>query len=353
MTESLALGLETVAKNPLLLLLPLIIDVFLWLGPRLSFRPLINTLSHSIDSLNPLSLTSALLVLNLGFPVWSHQQIWDPLVPSLAEISEGSTSDVTRDLESLSQSAPDQYLNVLMPSMVAGHDAKSLPFDYIPPVWQIQTPFEAAALRMGLFLIGLVFWTIYLAIVSQWVREGQTNIGWIARRVPLILLQLVFVLIMVGVAIFMLALVLSAVEMLSSLVGITGIAGFLLLLVILVGSWVAMFAAFTLHGMYMNDRNVFTAAWDSLRVVQWNVSSTMGLILVILILLTAMQYIKGWLDAGSWLMAVGIAANAFLCTGLLAATFVFFKDRYRYWRELREELLAELERRRTEKSKSS
>jgi hypothetical protein len=37
-----------------------------------------------------------------------------------------------------------------------------------------------------------------------------------------------------------------------------------------------------------------------------------------------------------------------LCTGLLAATFVFFKDRYRYWRELRDKLLAELASRRVQ-----
>ena len=37
-----------------------------------------------------------------------------------------------------------------------------------------------------------------------------------------------------------------------------------------------------------------------------------------------------------------------LSTALIAATCVFFKDRYRYWREMRAELLMELERRRAQ-----
>ena len=41
-----------------------------------------------------------------------------------------------------------------------------------------------------------------------------------------------------------------------------------------------------------------------------------------------------------------VPRNAFISTGLLTASFVFFRDRYRYWRELRAELMAELERRR-------
>ncbi|MBN1311750.1 MAG: hypothetical protein JXB30_10045 [Anaerolineae bacterium] len=352
-TEALALGLETVAKNPLLLLLPLILDVMLWMGPRLSFRPLISELSHSLgNGLDPVALTAMVFFLYLGFPMWGHQQVWEPLNPLLADLGQRdfSFSAVTKVLEVLAQTAPDQYLGVFMPSMVAGRDAGPLPFNYVPPVWQIHTPFEVVALRVGLFLVGVVLWSLYLAIVAQLIKEKRSSLGWLVKRVPIVLTQLILLLVMVAVGVFLFFLVLSAIEMLSRLVGVTGIAAFLMLLVILLGTWFVMFAVFTIHGMYMNDRGVFAAVWDSLRVVQWNIASTLSLFIVILILVVAMQFIKGWLDVRSWVIPVGIVANAFLSTGLVAATFVFFKDRYRYWRELREELLAELERRRVQKS---
>ena len=37
--ESFTVGFETVASRLVLLLLPLVLDLFLWVGPRLSYRP--------------------------------------------------------------------------------------------------------------------------------------------------------------------------------------------------------------------------------------------------------------------------------------------------------------------------
>ncbi|MBN1429843.1 MAG: hypothetical protein JXB07_15855 [Anaerolineae bacterium] len=320
----------------------------MWVGPRLSFRPLIDQLGHSLEgSFNPSALGSVLLALHLIFPFW---QVWEALVPAFSNQGQIEIAEVIKVLDNLAQSVPDRYLNVLMPSMVAGRDASALPFNYVPPVWQIQTPLEAATLRVALFLIGFISWMIYGAIVAQRIREDRNDLVWLVKHVPVVLLQMFLLLVVITVICPMLLMVLSVVEVLGSLIGLPGISVFLLMLIIPIGTWIAMFAAFTIHGMFMNDRNIFTATWDSLRIVQWNVSSTLGLFMTILILIAAMQCVKGWLDAGSWLMAVAIAVNAFLCTGLLAATFVFFKDRYRHWRELREELLAELERRRIPKN---
>jgi hypothetical protein len=62
---------------------------------------------------------------------------------------------------------------------------------------------------------------------------------------------------------------------------------------------------------------------------------------------SALQLIWRLADTGSWLVVLGMIGNAFISTGLIVATFVFFKDRYRYWQEMREALLAELKRRQT------
>ena len=68
-------------------------------------------------------------------------------------------------------------------------------------------------------------------------------------------------------------------------------------------------------------------------------------VLIIMIYL-GMQVIWRMADPGSWLALIAIVGNAFVSTGLAAASFVFFKDRYRYWSEFRQQLIAELERRR-------
>jgi hypothetical protein len=126
------------------------------------------------------------------------------------------------------------------------------------------------------------------------------------------------------------------------------IAGIILVVLFLFIVPASVFLAFTVHGMFLNDRNIIASMWDSMRVVQWNMSSTFGLFLLVLIINTAMRYIWELADPGSWLALAAIGGNSFITTGLIAATFVYFKDRYRYWHEIREELLAELERRRAQ-----
>jgi hypothetical protein len=38
----------------------------------------------------------------------------------------------------------------------------------------------------------------------------------------------------------------------------------------------------------------------------------------------------------SWVTLAGIGGHAFVSTGLVTATFVFYKDRYRWWVEMRQ-----------------
>jgi hypothetical protein len=111
--------------------------------------------------------------------------------------------------------------------------------------------------------------------------------------------------------------------------------------------WFEVFGVFTIHGMIINRRGLAGALWDSIRVVQWNMSGTLTLLLLIVLLNWGLQELFRLSDLGTWLAPVAISAYAFASTALIASTFVFFKDRYRYWREVRAEMLAELSRRRT------
>lgn len=358
--DSLASGLETVATHLPLLLLPLLLDVILWLGPRVSFRPLLVWLGDFVaNDPSPTSLLVLLSVLYLGFPFFAHQEMWRPILLAFPQTEQTSFAGVAEAVRSITQSAPDQFLSVsVMPSMVAGRSAGLLPFGYTPPIWQIQTPVEVLVLRLLLFLVGLVLLIVYLTLIAQQIREGHNGPGWVARRASVVLIQVVAVLILLLVvavgAALMLSMALSAIVLLGSMLGgnqlAEALASITLLLLFLMASWFILLTAFTVHGMLMNDRGVFAAMWDSLRVVQWNMSSTFGLLLVMFIVAMAAYYVRGWLDPGSLLMPIGMVGHAFISTGLLAATFVFFKDRYRYWRELRDQLLAELERRRVQQN---
>ena len=159
------------------------------------------------------------------------------------------------------------------------------------------------------------------------------GLGLLAMGLPLLLL-----------AAYTPFLVLAGVLMMVS----SQVAVFVLWVGILLALWVLMFLIFTIHGLFMNDRNLFASLWDSIRLVQWNMSATIFLILLVVLLNLSLTYIWSLAPTGSWLALVGVAGHAFITTGLVAATCVFFKDRYRYWQEMRAEIMAELERQRAQ-----
>src|SRR5690606_37179020 len=62
--------------------------------------------------------------------------------------------------------------------------------------------------------------------------------------------------------------------------------------------WIGLFMVFAVHGVVMHEQNLFQALWDSIRVVQWNMTATMLLVLLICVVGVAMGY--WWALAAVW-----------------------------------------------------
>ena len=78
-----------------------------------------------------------------------------------------------------------------------------------------------------------------------------------------------------------------------------------------------------------------------------------GLFTLILIISWGLGFVWNIPEADTWLLLAGIAGHAFVTTGLIAATFVFYEDRHRWWNELREyrrQLIAQEQARRSKQS---
>ncbi len=193
----------------------------------------------------------------------------------------------------------------------------------------------------------LVLAVIYLTLIANQVQRGRIELKRVLARLPVNgLWMMVFGIIvpLVLLAIYLPFVVLAfGVSLLSPFLALVVDWGGRLLVL-----WLLLFLIFTIHGLLMNERGPLGALWDSIRVVQWNMTATLFLFLLIILLNTALLAVWNLAPTGSWLAVVGIVGNAFAATGLITASFVFFKDRYRYWREMRAELIAELERRRAQ-----
>lgn len=318
--ESISQGFETVASRLALLVLPLVVDLFLWLGPRISYA--------NVE------------------------------LPSLASMpAQISSADVELAISRSDRSFPATQYWPVFPSLLGWEEAKLPPVSgYTPPVWQVQSTWDVMSSLLISLAITLTLSTPYMTLIGHQVADGHIHLSRTAMRMPMLLLQvaLLAAIALVAMLIIMapfalLAIILAAV---AFALGSVDIANVLAVVTLQVGAvlvlWLGMFGVFTFHGMVINQRGLLGALWDSIRVVQWNVSGTLILLLVVMLLNSGLWALFRLVDPGTWMTPVAITAYAFASTALVSSTFIFFKDRYRYWREVRNEILADLARRRTE-----
>jgi len=334
--ESLSRGFDLVAKKYWLLLIPLVLDVFLWLGPRITFQPAMNIMLDSFVD------------------------VWEPILSSHQQGMYTFFLSQTEGFQESINALQPQYLPLYgVPSIITGREAiDTNPGNFRPYIITANSPREMFGLFALSIGISLVFSTGYALQIANSVRPTRQKLTQLARRYVTILSQFVVLAVFVPLLILVFYLpfllvtwrLLALSEVMNGFMGIAvgrianliGILGLFLIL------WLATFAIFTGHGILLNQRNIIEALWDSIRVVQWNMSATLFLLLIIVVIDGAMRAL--WFTANpdsALLIGVSIIGNAFISTGLIAATFIFFDDRHRYWQELRTRLVTELERRRS------
>lgn len=326
--ESLTTGFETIASHIGLALFPALLDLFLWLGPRLSISPLTQSLIAFVNTLTA--------------PDENTAQGLQAMVEFLK-----TTGERTNVFAFLS-TAP-----LGVPSLIDLNIFDSNPVGQ-PLVLGVDNALIFFTLALGLAIVGLLLGTVYFVLIgAQFAEDGLTPVSFIknvivnwARVTALALVAIIFIVTVSFIVIFFVSVVQLLLVALSSLapgmseVGlfIAALSQTLLAMLIL---WVLLFLVFSVHGMVLKNRGVFGSIWDSIRLVQWNLLSVVGLFLLIYVISIGLRYLFSLPSPQSWLMLAGIAGHAFISTGLVAATFAYYKDRYRWWMEMREWLLTQ------------
>lgn len=303
---SISKGFEMAARKPWLLSLPLFIDLFLWIGPRIDSQPAIERL--------------------------------DAFMQSMAEESGISGSQALAELQV-------RYpLVYFLPSLLSGKPAKSLPFAYEPPVLTIQEPAELLWLPLVGTGVGLLIASFFAIVVGREFRADADDLGSQIRHLPSILLQFgaLWGLLLLAAGILLMPLfTLFAVAMLIN----QALAVAMLVIILMAMLFASIFIVFTAHGILLNDQAVLASLWDGLRIMQWNASPTINLCFFIVLIYLVTGWVWQLADYGTWMGPIAMVCYAFVTTGLLASTFVYFKDRHRYWLQLRKILVTEMEHR--------
>ena len=301
--STLSAGFELTTRYLWLMVIPAALDLFLWIGPRLSFRVLIENLIATSAA----QLPTDVLAIDVG---------------ALTEAAGRVNHFV--------------YLSVSLlgvPALMAG------PMPAKTPI----TPLVIEGGGLGAWfgwlvaftLVGLLLTALFYNLIAYAMRRSlattvempplgparfvrRTLHTWL-RLVALLALAVALILVIT----IPIALLAGLVGLLSQTIAVVVLFGAVVLLM-----WLLMFLSYTPQGMLLNPRRFPFAIADSVRLFRHNLPAALGLLAVVLLARQLLSTVLLTADSGTWVTTINILAHAYIVTALTVALFIFYRDRF-------------------------
>ena len=308
--DALSAGFNTITRKLWLIVPPILLDLYLWQGPRLSMLPLVRQLIRLLQTLPQANLS--------GMPP-----------ATLAEALEALGSEF--NLFSLLNNGL-----MGMPSLIAW-TTSDLQGSQLGDVIEIQSWMSLVMIFAALLLLGMFVGSIYLALIAITVRQENLSMGEVWRRtwhcwawVVVWGFALLGLALSVNMAISIVTLPVALINQaiaqgLFNLFGLIGVG---------LGLWLALNTFFTVQVLVLQGVGLVKSVWRSFNVVRRSFWATLGLIFLSVIIQLGFGQIWQRLSTGSWQTLLGIVGNAYIGSGIMAAIMTFYLDRYRRWQEV-------------------
>lgn len=300
---ALRAGFDAVSSHIWLILLPLLLDVFLWLGPRLSVDRLVRPFLEIMFNQARLTLTSA-----ADLQRFAEYQV--------------ALSDLMERFNLLSLFGKLQLFPIGVSSLLAQTVPAETPFGVGNVVHLSSLP-AMVGLAFLVVILGWVVGALYFRWVSRIALgdaqpEAQISLSWAV--IQSLILSVLWV-IGLMVVIIPTILILTVLTLLSPI-----LASGALLLMLIFSFWLIVPLFFTPHGIFVRGQNAFYSIFTSLKMVRFTLPTSGLFILAVFLLSTGLNYLWSVPPDDSWMLMVGIAGHAFIRTALLAASFVYYRD---------------------------
>ena len=302
--KSLRAGFDAVANHAAVLIIPLILDILLWLGPHIQIKKLLLDMLSAIAS-------------------------------SMAANSEQTAALFKDNLDLLSEAAARINLMTSLRSYPVGVPslmASKLPIEApggFPALWETTNLWIIIALLIVLFGVGLGMGSLYFTLVAQAAIGGGVKWRQALRDWPRAMMQIVSLTLSLLLVLLVISIPTSCVISVITWSGLSlgQLAIFVFLGIML---WLGFPLVFTPHGIYAYQHNVLTALRNSMRVTRLTMPATSIFFMLLFFIGTGLDILWRIPPEDSWLMLVGVAGHAFIASGLLAASFVYFRDADRW-----------------------
>jgi hypothetical protein len=289
---TLSAGVDMITSHLWLVILPVLLDVFYWLGPRLGVDKMMEDRLQTLQS-DPFFGQVAAQLAEVGPQINLFTQLTLPIIG--------------------------------IPTLMSGPIPETTPLE--PAFVQLTTAWLMPLFMFGLTVLGLGLSAVYLGSIGQALRQDQNRVPMTTGRFLKVLrlqwnrlsgLCLVFLLLVLIVSIFLLPLVFLAGLINPGFGMAMWLAGFIM---------VAVYLSMAVPAIMYNNRPVLPSVIESFSLVRRHIMPAIQLLLAVVIITTGMNLLWHLADDGSWLTLVSIAGHSFISTALVAAIFIFYRDR--------------------------
>jgi hypothetical protein len=301
-------GFDTITNHVGLVAFPLALDLLLWLGPRLRLTQLIKTFVRQLVALYSLQDPGSAEMLRSGQEVWNLVAEQFNLLGALRAYPVG------------------------IPSLMVSRFPQHTPVGQ-PVMWEIQSLGVVLLAWVSITLVGLLAGTYYFVVVCQAALAGQVNWRQALRQWPGTALQVFFLaLLWAG----LLVAVSIPGSFIFSLVALGGFSLGQCVLILFTGFliWLMLPLLFSTHGIFVNQNNMIASLKSSVVLTQRTLPTTFLFFMIVLLLSKGLDLLWVAPPETSWMTLVGVAGHAFITTGLLASSFIYYRDADRWVRSL-------------------
>jgi len=293
--NALVRGFNALTGNVSVILFPVALDVFLWLGPRLrvdSFLAPLFKQAFKLQKSSPILFPSTL-----------------PTV-TFAEVRSGLQ---TINLFAFLRTYPFGVFSLMM-----GNTSTSSP---LGPRLSWEIPGWLSLLGSPLLLVGagLLLGALYFYFVSRVALRPLKGPGFGRAMFHSLVLWVVWTVIFY--ILYPILLVAASFLLNNSLVII--VIFFLLAWPV---TWLCLMTFFSTHAVFTDSKNAIASLTHNFRLLRYGMPPIGWFALMAVIISRGMDLL--WLlpPAKSWMALVGILGHAFISTGLLAASFIYYRD---------------------------
>lgn len=301
-------GFNAVTHHILLILFPIALDLLLWFGPRIKLTKLINSFTDQIFSIAASQDPSLMELLQPMQEFWAVQAETFNLLVFLRSYPVGITSLIASNLPLTSP------LGTLRS-------------------WEIGSAGGVFLAFVVISLIGIAFGTLYFIGIAQAAIIGDISWREAFSEWPRATLQMVILALLWTVLLLLITIPGSFIISLVMLGGSTyGLCAIFIFAGVIF--WMIIPLVFSPHGIVLNQMGFFESVKVSVNLTRRTLPSTVLFVMAAFLLSKGLDLLWMIEDDTSWLVLVGILGHAFVTTGLLASSFVYYRDALHWIREM-------------------